>query len=803
MGSGKRSRCVRRCVLTVRTAVKIALLLTICEAGSSAQSATQQRVYGAASASTATAILPAYNKDGTTGALSLLPGAPFADRLEGGLVAIDRQGRFLFVLNPTSDNVSMFQIDSSSGSLTEVPSSPFAVGPTVNPNLAPSKPLSLATEKSGGFLYVGYANGDSTTTSAVVPLAIDAANLKLVLTAQLSMDLGNGAPVQMLTDPKGLRLYVGLGPSGNQSSSSSGTLVYSIDGTSGVLTLSGNAGGGTDWGRAIAIDPQGKFFYDGWGQVEGFLDAGLISPVDGTSTVSSTVNLGVGVFPSVLLIEASGKFFYAQTGAGLLIYSIDGTSGALALVNGPLAAFSFKAGAVVADPMGPFLYSLGQLGVDAFQIDSTTGNLTEIRGAPFATGSATPAGGLGLAISGSGAQSISGPAAQIFPAAQDFGQVTVGQTSATKILSIVNIGAQTLAINGISMNGPAAGDFAKSSTCGATLAPNSNCSVSIQFTPSQTNVEQAALQVSDNAAGSPQSATLTGTGVAPQGYATLMPGSVNFATIAQGATATQQIQLTNSGTGALHVASITLNGSNPGDFSETNTCLSSALAVQASCTVNVTFAPQSQGQRTASLSIMDDGAASPQSVALSGSGAAPFQFAATGGVTAATVAAGQTAHYALQITPGPNFSGNVSFQCSGTPLAAVCSASPGSVVLANGQTATLQVAVSTTGSAFVPPKLFVLRQFPILPATICCVCLLFALLNGTRWSARRQFALVRLGCVAFLAGAVLFVVAGCGSGAMSDPPPRVVTPAGTTTLTVSAQSGTLPQQTIQLTLTVD
>lgn len=153
-----------------------------CIFASAAHSQTvQQRVYGSSSATTTTSILPAYNKDSTTGALSLLAGALFANRLEGGLIAIDGQGKFLFVLNPISDNISMFQIDGSTGALAEVPNSPFAAGPTVNPSVAPSQPISLAEEKSGNFLYVGYANGNSSTTAALVPFAIDAPNLRLML----------------------------------------------------------------------------------------------------------------------------------------------------------------------------------------------------------------------------------------------------------------------------------------------------------------------------------------------------------------------------------------------------------------------------------------------------------------------------------------------------------------------------------------------------------------------------------------------------------------------------------------------
>jgi hypothetical protein len=51
-------------------------------------------------------------------------------------MAIDGQGKFLFVLDPTSDDISMFQIDPASGALSEVPGSPFAV-PALDPTLFP------------------------------------------------------------------------------------------------------------------------------------------------------------------------------------------------------------------------------------------------------------------------------------------------------------------------------------------------------------------------------------------------------------------------------------------------------------------------------------------------------------------------------------------------------------------------------------------------------------------------------------------------------------------------------------------
>jgi hypothetical protein len=203
-----------------------------------------------------------------------------------------------------------------------------------------------------------------------------------------------------------------------------------------------------------------------------------------------------------------------------------------------------------------------------------------------------------------------------------------------------------------------------------TLATNANCSISVLFTPSVAGPEQAMLQITDNAAASPQSAVLSGTGVATASSVTLTPGSLDFGTVAEGVSiAAKSIQVTNSGTSTLHVSAVALSGSNPGDFSQNNTCVASPVAVQGSCSITVNFVAQSEGQRSASIVLTDDAANSPQSIALTGDLASPFQLtAAPAGSTSATVSAGRTANYALQLIPGPDYTGNVALSCSGARL---------------------------------------------------------------------------------------------------------------------------------------
>jgi hypothetical protein len=101
------------------------------------------------------------------------------------------------------------------------------------------------------------------------------------------------------------------------------------------------------------------------------------------------------------------------------------------------------------------------------------------------------------------------------------------------------------------------------------------------------------------------------------------PSSLNFGSQTVGTTSTPRtITLTSTGAVPLSISSITLTGTSPGDFAETDNCPigSNTLAVNASCTITITFSPTANGTRTASVTVTDSAAGSPQSVALNGTG---------------------------------------------------------------------------------------------------------------------------------------------------------------------------------------
>ncbi len=106
---------------------------------------------------------------------------------------------------------------------------------------------------------------------------------------------------------------------------------------------------------------------------------------------------------------------------------------------------------------------------------------------------------------------VPAPVASLTPPSLTF-TATTGTTSAAQTATLTNTGNAALAITSIAVAGTNAADFAQTNTCGSSLAAGANCTVSVTFAPGSAASFGATLTVTDNAAGSPQSITLTGTG---------------------------------------------------------------------------------------------------------------------------------------------------------------------------------------------------------------------------------------------------------------------------------------------------
>jgi hypothetical protein len=102
--------------------------------------------------------------------------------------------------------------------------------------------------------------------------------------------------------------------------------------------------------------------------------------------------------------------------------------------------------------------------------------------------------------------------------------------------------------------------------------------------------------------------------------ASLTPGSLSFGTVSSGkSSSAQTATLTNTGTTPLIISGIGFTGTNPNNFSQTNTCPSSSgsLAGGSKCTISIIFNSVGKGA-SANLTVTDNTKAGTQTVSLSG-----------------------------------------------------------------------------------------------------------------------------------------------------------------------------------------
>src|SRR6267378_494262 len=137
----------------------------------------------------------------------------------------------------------------------------------------------------------------------------------------------------------------------------------------------------------------------------------------------------------------------------------------------------------------------------------------------------------------------------------NFGVIAVGNTSLAKSVTLTNY--QNTPVNFASIL--PSGDFAvASNTCGSTIAARASCTVGLAFSPTAKGARVGALTITDNAANSPQTVSLTGTGSSP---VIVSPLSLTFANLTVGTTAaTQTVTLTNRLNTPLAVSAVVATG---------------------------------------------------------------------------------------------------------------------------------------------------------------------------------------------------------------------------------------------------
>ncbi len=197
---------------------------------------------------------------------------------------------------------------------------------------------------------------------------------------------------------------------------------------------------------------------------------------------------------------------------------------------------------------------------------------------------------------------------------RDYGSVVTGQLSAIQTFRITNVGGQTSGTPAVALNGTNASEFTITSqncTAALTAAPaaGSFCDISVQFRPVTVGTKAATLDVLGTPGG-PVHADLSGAGVA-QAALSVNPSILTFPLTLIGDTSAppQLFTVTNQGSVTTGTLAVTIIGTNPGDFNQTNNCEDGAgpgvdtLIAGGQCTVSVTFSPTARGSRTAQVQV--------------------------------------------------------------------------------------------------------------------------------------------------------------------------------------------------------
>ena len=138
-------------------------------------------------------------------------------------------------------------------------------------------------------------------------------------------------------------------------------------------------------------------------------------------------------------------------------------------------------------------------------------------------------------------------------------------------VTVTNTGAVAVPITSITYSTSGPQPFSQTNNCGSSVAVGAKCTISVVFDPASVGSAAATLSVNAGNGAGTQTVALSGTGIAAT-Y-TALPSSLAFGNETTNvASAPKSVTVTNTGTAALPITSITLSTSGTQPFSQTNNC---------------------------------------------------------------------------------------------------------------------------------------------------------------------------------------------------------------------------------------
>jgi len=271
--------------------------------------------------------------DAASGTLTEVPGSPFTSPNGSGALTVAPSGQFVYVFD--SNSFAGFALNSNTGALTKLAGSPYAAPYTYYAAWDPTGQFLYASGRSAstGLAFIeGFSLNSSTGTLTSI-----GSFPALSLTSALAVSSG-AAAVNYLPQ----FAFVASGPAG-----ANGVSAYSIDPTAGALTL-----------------VSGSPFADG------------LSPVFAASGTSGNF---------LYLVNQCSEPTCTAPAGSVSAYAIDPNTGVPTPVPGSPFLAGENPGGIAFDPSGQFAYVINDQDgtVSIYTVDPSAGTLTPISGSPF------------------------------------------------------------------------------------------------------------------------------------------------------------------------------------------------------------------------------------------------------------------------------------------------------------------------------------------------------------------------------------------------------------------------------------
>jgi len=318
--------------------------------------------------------------DSATGALTPVPGSPFAGDSSPNVIGSDPHGRFVFVgeaeqpigvrgsnCNGHFSVLLSERIDAASGKLTLAD----------HKTLAANCVSSIAVDPTGTFVYAGMMSLSGGFTDGVIQ-GFTVSSSGVLTEVPGSPFQVHGVPAALAVHPNGKFVY---------GASNAGLQVFSRDMITGALLQTGNFNNPF---VSLAISPAGNFMLTG-DSTNSRIMAWNIDPNTGAATVIANDTTLPASLPLSIAADPLGSFFAATENSGsppmnggisIITFSLQ-NGGQMAKTPGSPFTTRPDAVGVAFDPAGKFIFSVHGLdnSISAFVLDRTSGKLTPASGA--------------------------------------------------------------------------------------------------------------------------------------------------------------------------------------------------------------------------------------------------------------------------------------------------------------------------------------------------------------------------------------------------------------------------------------